>query len=268
MSMQQQYVSEDEISLVDLWNTLVERKWMVLGVWGAILGGGVLYALLQPSEYQWRTVVGVGVVDGSAVESTEDVVVRLQDEVVRADMAVEVSSSRRSSRVVLESVAPLEKADTVVAWHEGLVAGLLEEHGARFERQRRQLEAELAMLAEAQEQMQRTEAMLSEQIEQQRSASDDGDPMGSLLLHLLLDRLAANQTQQHELMQAHGQQNLRLELARPTEVVQSVQRSTGPVAPKRELIIVLSFVLGAMLGMFAAFFANFLRAARQQRGAL
>jgi len=46
------YPAEDEISLIDLWRVLANRKWVIVGVTVTITLVAMVYALLQPRTYQ------------------------------------------------------------------------------------------------------------------------------------------------------------------------------------------------------------------------
>lgn len=62
------YYADDEISLFDLWDVVVRRRWVIFLVAAGVTALAFLYAVTQPEVYAWRSAIEIG----SYVSSEEE----------------------------------------------------------------------------------------------------------------------------------------------------------------------------------------------------
>ena len=74
------YYPDDEISLIDLWNVLVRRRWLIAGVTLLCLLVAGLYTTLVTPVYESRSVLLVGKVASiGPVEDPNEMTLRLRE---------------------------------------------------------------------------------------------------------------------------------------------------------------------------------------------
>lgn len=154
-------VSDDEISLYDLWAVLVQRRWVLLGVALAVSAAGLIYALSKPPAYRYTTVLEVGrfpvgdPLDNDRamryLQPPEEVSLKLDE--VHIPNAVQPQGEEQNTTplrvenppegglVLLHSEANESRAERIRATHRAVVDALLADHRelAAREEQRRQL---------------------------------------------------------------------------------------------------------------------------------
>ncbi|MDZ7804370.1 Wzz/FepE/Etk N-terminal domain-containing protein [Thiohalophilus sp.] len=65
---QQYYYPDDEISLIDLWNTLMRRKKVLITAFAAVIVVAIIYLLLAKPVYESRAIVEIGRAGNKVVE--------------------------------------------------------------------------------------------------------------------------------------------------------------------------------------------------------
>lgn len=161
----------DEISLFDLWNVLVRRRWVVAAVTAAVFGAAVGAVGLMPATYKFKTAIEIGsfvkaTADGEErrfVEPPAIVEHKLLEAyvpLVRSELAeqaeggvprITVTTKDDSAVFVLSSEAVPEDASVLEAIHQRVASLLLDDHHrvtatvlaeqqARLEAKRSQLE--------------------------------------------------------------------------------------------------------------------------------
>lgn len=123
------HYQDDEISLVDLWLTLVKRKSLVLGITAFALAAGTALAFLKPPQYEYRTSIEIGsriMADKSvAIEQPTNTLAKIQESYIPA---VLLAHGRANEGDVLEIKARTPKNSEIVI----LTAKGTEEEGGTF----------------------------------------------------------------------------------------------------------------------------------------
>lgn len=138
----------DEISLFDLWNVLVRRRWVVAAVTAAVFAAAVGAVALMPATYNFKTAIEIG----SFVKATRDGEERRFVEppaivehklleayvpLVRSELAeqaedgvprISVTTKDDSAVFVLSSEAVPEEASVLEAIHQRVASLLLDDH--------------------------------------------------------------------------------------------------------------------------------------------
>lgn len=154
----------DEISLIDLWLTLMHWKWLLAGGLALGVGGAALMALLIPNKPQLYTTIEIGTLPDNGVaaplESPSSIKVKLENSYVPliqrqfqesygdgkdSLLAVTVMLPKDSNLVVLESRAPEQDFDgRYVEFHREISRQLINDHARKLAVQRHRLEIDAA----------------------------------------------------------------------------------------------------------------------------
>lgn len=192
---------EDEISLVDIWRTLVRHKRMIFLVWGLISLVGVAVAVLMPQKYAYTTLIEIGrlgdvVEKGNLVETADGARIRLVAGIIpviqsrylaEGKEAIDVKASvpEKSPRfVLLESKGAAQAAAIHLAFQGAIVDALEEGHQViqnktretlvtgqeAAQRRIAALDDENALLAAKLKRLDDEEEYLKEQIKQSKTA--------------------------------------------------------------------------------------------------
>ena len=161
----------DEISLFDLWNVLVRRRWLVAAVAAVVFGGAVGAVALMPQQFGFRTAIEIGSFVQSGADGDERRFVEAPAIVehklleayvpmVRSQLAdrqqggvpgIRVNTKAESAVFVLSSEATPENAELLATIHQRVADLLLEDHqrvvSTVLAEQRGRLEAKRAELA-------------------------------------------------------------------------------------------------------------------------
>lgn len=177
------YQAQDEISLVDLWIILADRKELMAVIFVVVVGLGAAYAFLKTPSYDYRTVFEIGAIpvqteEGAVVreliESPEAFKRRLEDSITPSVVAaydgeespprVNVSVDANSPVVVMSSAAPEERSARVADFHQRIAKAVSESHQRLLDYtvQNRELQAQearrdLAMIKDERFQLAQTE---------------------------------------------------------------------------------------------------------------
>ncbi len=179
---------DDEISLIDLWLTLVKRKSLVLGITAFMLVAGTVLAFLKPPKYEYRTSVEIGsriVADKSvAIEQPENTLAKVQESYVPAvllaygrangDEVLEIKSRipKNSEIVILTAKGTEEEGVTLTTLLNEIIERLKNDHQriistlkAELDIRRRNLENQLASLDDQAELIEADKVRLKERAE-------------------------------------------------------------------------------------------------------
>lgn len=265
---------DDEISLYDIWDVLVRRLPVLLGVAAVVIVLGTVYAVTQPEEYTYTTGIEIAQMPDdegafTAVVRRNVVQDRLNDAIipgVREAMGsgpgVSVSTSSGDFGLLLETTAGPEHADDVVALHQAIVDALAESQEADKER---------VLTARTHTPKQRV-ALLEQQLD---GIQTDIAEFTEIAENAPGDRAASATQQVGELRREYRQLELQLisdrnaaeglpGASQPMQTHFVARQSTSPTGAGASLTIALSIVLGGMLGLFAAFFWEFVSNARKR----
>lgn len=154
----------DEISLIDLWLTLMRWKWLLAGGLVLGIGGAALVALLIPDKSQLNTTIEIGALPANGIatplESPSSIKVKLENSYIPLTqrqfqekygngkdslLFVNVMLPKDSNLVVLESRAPEQDFDgRYVEFHREISRQLINDHVRKLAVQRHRLEIDTA----------------------------------------------------------------------------------------------------------------------------
>ncbi|WP_373054623.1 Wzz/FepE/Etk N-terminal domain-containing protein [Thioalkalivibrio sp.] len=268
---------EDEISLYELWDVLMRRLPVLLGVAVVTVLLGVVYALMQPVEYEYRSGVDLPRVYSEEminVVSQDMAIARLDDVLIPEQRDALFGGEERGPRVrasahgsdyslILQSTSTREAAEHVANLHEEIITDLAEWLTPRFEQS---LSTKLSPLDNRIEVLDEQIAVLEEDLDTlYERLGQEGDITGLIVAQQIGDlrrELAELRTQR---VDARSDRETVEAMSRDTEQTFLAGESEDPVGAGRSLIVALSVVLGGMLGLFAAFFSEFVSNARSRR---
>ncbi|PWG62960.1 hypothetical protein DEM34_10200 [Spiribacter halobius] len=279
----EEMLADDEISLFDLWDVLMDRKWVVLGVFVLVVLASGLYALSRPDTVSLRAVVALGQVGRDEQTPLPDAAT-VVDELNRmlipqrmreadgglATPAASVSSAP-ARLVELTVEAPAAGLDA----HRTLLADVAD---ALLAHQQRQREALLAPARERRERLAEDAATMEETIaalrermagmREAQSAVGIGPAARIAALNaeaLILQELSDLRRERREVLGELAELEQETAAVSPARLVTEPAVTARGSEPSAGLILALGVVLGGMLGIFAAFFWEFVARANEHR---
>ena len=250
-------ISEDEISLRDLWEIIAKRKWLVLLSTVVCLGLAVAYVSLATTVYESRAMVQIGKVAGQPVDNGPQLASRLMNQYTPVN-----TEQAKKQMPKLYAVTP-DKADGSILtleaqgrspqeaqqYLQGVIQRLLAEDQQRYQQIVGARQAQLAQL-QAQYQGMRTS------LDTKSGKGQVGSTSALLLLEQFrrTDALTSVQASIAKMENALTPNN-----TSPTAQTLSPRYDPIPIAPKRGLILVLAGLGGLMLGVFLALLQNAFR---------
>ena len=271
---------DDEISLLDLWQTLVRRKWWVLGLpLLAVIAAAVAVTFMKP-QWEATAAIQIGAVGQAAqlIEPPARVVERMKlksfEDAVLAGLELsgqktpEAKLFRSSLKVkALPNTDLIEikvrgysqesarrSADATVSYlhriHNGMAAPTVQ----RMKQLLAQVEREIA-----QTKAEREKALKITGLNDKTNA--EARFMENIVLaNIMIQR----DSELRELEQTKMEYEEQLNPMRtyPTSYIEKISVSEEPVAPKKALMVLLAGVLGLFVGVMAAFLGNAFQARR------
>ncbi|MFP4131445.1 Wzz/FepE/Etk N-terminal domain-containing protein [Thiohalospira sp.] len=253
--------ADDEISLIDLWRVLTRRKhWIALAfVVTLVLASGWL--ALKTPIYEASATLEIGTADGSALESGGDLARRLEnaqpEDLSPAREPVLTAADNEGRIMELTARGPSQQAAD--DFLKETMAEVQERHDGYLEEFRTEQDQRLDEITK------RVQLMEVQRDEfENRLGRLDGDAaaIGGLLT---LEQRLADRLPQLEKEQSKLRRSLSERVTGPTTVLVSPEPAAedeageaSPVEPRTRLVLALAAVLGLMLGVFVAFFREFL----------
>ena len=121
----QHYIADDEIDLVQLFQILLKRKYLILGVVLFCLLGGGLYVFLKPTTYEYTTAlqIGMNVVGNSSgvtrVEIEPLSSAKLKLETIYIPAAIEEMSSKHAGKFYKASAVEQKNSNIIIISSKG-----------------------------------------------------------------------------------------------------------------------------------------------------
>jgi len=257
---------EDEISLIELWDILAQRKYWILACVAVSLAAAGAYLLIKAPVYEASVKVRIGQVAGAGpFESPEFLSSRLlaeygetiADGVTRERPFLKQASVPKNLpsavELVTEGNSPQDAVDLLERIHKGIDAShqktyafnlrYLTERITNLETQRTSLEHQLTDATALMEQLKQQNAVQASLVMLERGRLATAITTLDAERPALAQKLSSPQTQ-------------------PTELIGSIQTPTKPAAPKRALVLALATVLGTMAGVMLALVQAFVQNAR------
>ncbi|WP_018866790.1 MULTISPECIES: Wzz/FepE/Etk N-terminal domain-containing protein [unclassified Thioalkalivibrio] len=275
---------DDEISLYDLYDVVMRRLLLILGVAVLTVVLGAVYAFMQPVEYEYRSGVDLpgvyselaneaspGTVDvvsrGKVIERLEDVLIPQQraalDHGQQGAPAVRVTAEGSEYSLTLTSKSTRDRANQVADLHRQVVAALSEWLGVRFDES---LAASLRPHYSRMELLDEQIAILQDDLDELRERLDEREDVAGLIMAQRVSDIRRELAElRKQRVDARSKAETIQAMSREMEETFVARESDSPVGPGRSLIVALSVVLGGMLGLFAAFFWEFVSNARSRR---
>lgn len=256
--------TDDEIGLFDLWDILVGRRWLVVGVWALVVLAAVAYLLIAQPVFESRAVLRVGRVGGEFVTPPAALVLELRERFEVGETGRErpfLQSVKQEGDDAVEMVAEAHSAEEAQRFLLQNLQELLDQLEQRYNAVRKLQEAALATV-DAQI------AALEEQIQKLGETATELDVDDAVRALIVLQRSTIQAdlpTLQEQRLRL--QQSLTSLRTYPAQLVREPTLPEQASSPRKALTLALALVLGAMLGVMAAFLAEFLEQARKRRAA-
>lgn len=236
---------DDEISLVDLASTFLRRRRVFYVVFLVVVLVGIGYALFMPAKFEYISLVKLA--EKSADEYLDEpssLIAQFENHWMpeleaayrakhdkRIPFGVTFANPKDTGLIRVVTEAPAAQAGTVKAIHGELIERLEKSQAAALSKLRKKLERQIESLDAT--------------VEMLRGAADSGGAMASAI-----EQLASLENE--------------LESIEPAESLVVSRQSSDPTGPAKSLIVILAVLLGAMAGVFLAFFAEFAALVRDQ----
>lgn len=286
----------DEISLVDLWLALARHNNLMGAIFAAVVAIGAVYTIARSETYEYKTTVEIGKIgreDGSKVEliqKPQTVQAKIKESYIpvvlneyarqhpnnHEQYTIEATVPKNSELVVLTAQGPERDAELYKSLLGSVVILQIKDHRRLIDAERRLLKSKLARLGDL-------EKLLSAEIEQldsqiarvvatqakaQTQAKNAPDAMTILLAEGEIQRNRNRLGDLRERLDVKLKNERvalggRLSTLQETRSVTDPFQSKEPVGPKAPLIMAFSALIGGMLAVFGAFFAEFLGKVRK-----
>lgn len=235
----------DEISLVDLVATFIRRRRVFYVVFITVTLGGFVYALWMPDEFEYASLIQVAQKDSEEfVQPPETIMATLESRWLpeirttyreehgsRLPFDVSFDNPESTGLIRFSSSASLVEGESVGAAHSALIARVKEYQDVLIESERQSLKRQIGSLVNA--------------IDTLKGEKDAGEAIAGAI-------------------ERRSRLEGKLESLQGVQVLVTARQSAEKIAPKRSLIIVLSLLLGSMLGVFMAFMSEFAATVREQ----
>ena len=266
---------EEEISLIDLWRVIAKRKRLILITVAVILLLVGAWLLIAKPVYESRAVLGLGQVGQVAqvaqvaqVEAPQLLVQRLKEE-----YRVKDQSEGEQKFPAIKEVKTMEKSlangvEIIVQAHEpqeaqkfltDVVAKVIKRHQKLFDMGRAEQIKQMESLQQEYERIEQALVLIEHRISALVGSEASLAGLLTLQKDLLLQRLPQLAQQQATLRLAMSELQ-----STPTFMLRTPTLPIEPVSPKPVLYMTLAGVVGLMLGIFGAFFAEFVGKTRKQ----
>jgi len=265
---------DDEISLLDLWQILLRRKWWVLGApLLAVVAAAVAVTFMKP-QWEATAAIQIGAVGqaGQVIEPPARVVARVNlksfEDAVLASLGL--SGQKTPEAKLFRSslkVKALPNTDLIE----------IKVRGYSRESAKRSTEATVdylrrihqGMAAPTVQRMKQLLAQVEREIAQTRAErekvlkimdlKDKAITEASFMRNIVLANIMVqrdNELRGLEQAKTDYEEQLGPMRTYPTSYIEKISVSEGPVAPKKALIVLLAGVLGLFVGVMAAFLGN------------
>lgn len=269
---------DDEISLRDLWQTLVRRKWWVLGLpLLAVIAASVAVTFMKP-QWEAKAAIRIGAVGQAAqliepparvvermkLESFEDAVLANiglsgqktpEAKLFRSSLKVKALPNTDLIEIKVRGYSPesaKRSTDATVGYLHRIHNGMAAPSVQRMKQLLAQVEREIAQTKAEREKALKIVGL-----------KDKGFAEARFIERVMLANIMIQRDRElRGLEQAKTEYEEQLSPMRtyPTSYIEKISVSEEPVAPKKGLIVVLAGVLGLFLGVMAAFLGNAFRA--------
>lgn len=266
---------EDEIDLRDLWNVLVRRKMVLFAVTVAMILLAVAYLFSVKPVYEAKAMLQIGSINGKPVEKATNlktklsIIYHVNDRNIRHEYPYisAISVPKNSDNLLELTVKGLDNQSA-----EQKIESVSIDIGKKYkdimlsyiQLQTSYLEKRKNEVVRLRDQIDQLSDVLEYQEKLLKRLSEGQDMQGTKTLSMEysknLEKLSLLQRLLSDAMASVNRIELSLSPVnvRDTEIVGDIVTYDHPVKPKKKLIMALALVAGGMLGMFSAFFIEFI----------
>ena len=260
--------ADDEINLTDLWRVLARRKALVLAMPVLSLLVAALYLLITPAVFESRAVIQVGQVGQVGQVEAPTVLVqrlkeqyRVDDKDAPAEMprVTDISQDKKGSNSIITILVQEHSAEGAQKYLDQVVKNLLAEHSKRYNQAMNVQYQRLQSLDKQVQALSDHIGKLSTYIEAVRPQNPAQAAIIAIEKGKLLTEVPNLEAEYTALQLALSEIQ-----SQPSKLLREPTLPKNKTKPKRASVLALAAVLGLMLGLFAAFIAEFFVKARQQ----
>ncbi|MFT5706304.1 MAG: hypothetical protein ACI9ES_000576 [Oceanospirillaceae bacterium] len=258
------YAQDDEISLVDLWLSMVKQKNILFSTMLAVIVMAIVYIVIVPETYTYKTEIAIGTqtqtqtqaqaqaqAQAQLIQSPETIVASLDNAIIpkilmqqhltQPDNQLDVSASipKNTDSVLLTSKGTIAQKEAIAKLHQHLITILAESHQNKIQNTLGYLNDELIS----------SQSMLVKLNKKLQSSAGDNEQITLQVINL------ENNIRQTKRSIAEFT---------PTRSAMGTVQSVKPTNKSSKLILAVSIVLGLFLGIFAALFAGFIAKVKEQ----
>lgn len=266
-----QNYDDDEISLLELWQTLVKRKGLIIACFLVCLAAGAAFAFLKAPVYEADVKLRIGQIksDGGGpavlLDNAEELSARLMarygqdiaNGVKRPRPFITKASIQKGVTTTLQLTSEGDTPEDAARILRDVVADVQKAHATMFEDNIKPINERLKRLDEQRQALQQQYADITGLFEQLK----DRDSVQASLVMLerapITDALSQQDAEKLRLSQ-----QLTPPQTRPTELLGEITAPAKPSQPKKALVLALAAVLGLMGGVMLAFVAEFVAKAK------
>jgi uncharacterized protein involved in exopolysaccharide biosynthesis len=259
-------IGENEISLIEIWQILIARKWLIMAVPAmTVLIASVYLALAKP-EFEYMANILIGQIGRGQLVKNPGVIAKELSEKYRVDDNTAPKVLPRLSSVSFDkngtgSIVSFKAIDHTPigakAYLDEIVKEVLEEEIRLFEQG---IQLKLAHLQSLTDQIKAFEAYQL-QLEKHIEDVNKLDPAQAAILAVEQGKFLAImpdlENQKYILQTSMSESE-----SYPTKLIGESRLPEKPFRPKRALVLLLAGMSGLMLGIIAAFLADYIEKVR------
>lgn len=253
------YDHDDEISLVDLWRSLVKQKSILFLTIFIVVALAVLFIFLTPETYTYKTDVSIGTqaqAQAQLIQSPEAIVANFDNAIIpkilrqqhqqAPENKLEVSASipKKTDSVLLSSKGTIEQKKAITELHQQLISILTEAHRNKVLHTVNYLNDELIS----------SQSMLAKLSEQSKSNANNSEQL-TLKITMQIINLENNIRKTKRSIAG----------VTDTKSAMGTIQSIKPTNKSSKLILAVSIVLGLFMGIFVALFAGFIAKVKEEK---
>ena len=258
----------DEISLFEVWQILVARKWLIIAAPVVTILLGVVYLAVTKPLYECTANILVGQIGKEILVQDPTVVVKQLEEKYRLNDTTslhpiprlsKITHDIKNSETIISLKAEDHTADGAKAFLDKVVEEILIEQKRLFEQGRQIKRERLQSLLDQIETFEAYQRQLDQHVE---SIARQDSAQAAILAVEKGKFLATVPDLEDQLYQ------LRIEMSElesfPAKLLGEPRLPEQPFKPKRTLVLLLAGLSGLMLAVIGAFIFEFIERARQQ----
>lgn len=282
VSPQLEFSREDEVRLIDLWMILIKRKLVVVLTFiiSLALGGAIVFILPEKYEYITALEIGKNVTNSEMqlIENPATLLVKIREAYIpkvqyqfmsennnRKLYAIKAVAPPDSQVILLKSKGKYEEEDIYSALHEKVNSLVIHDHNILLNKFRS------ALNMKRKELINKIDSsginLLQKQLHdiQIKISKNNSNRSGEKFLTTHTNKIdnlelrVREKIHQNSIVQdAIDSIDMQLINLKETQVLDKTMRSFKPINSSKIMIIVLSIVIGLMVGVIAAFFVEFI----------